>query len=321
MLSEAVLASMADRKSDRPHGFSLSSVSPCPMRTWYSIYKKDTPEEVPALSRLVMEDGEFQEQSVLYWLRRAGFTMLFTGKNQMELHTGRLNIVGHPDGLLVLPTEINLLEIKGMNSPRFTNAKSSGLEKHQSIRCQIQSYMDSWELRSLGVTRTWIYFKHKETSRPHDIEVKYSPDWIRPIIETTCNILDGSFIPQPEEIPMCSSCIKTKFCWPEKAPTVDLTNIDIASMPDLESQYDKGKYLENLGKLLKEEARIAFIKRLGDADQLVLDSHRLQRIFFKRKDFDKSAFIRKFGAENLSTVQKDTLIEQFRIYDTSGEVD
>lgn len=319
MLSEAVLENMDSQPKQPKRGFSLSSVSPCPMRTWYSILNIEDPQEVTPLSRLVMEDGEFQEQSVLYWLRKAGFTIFFTGKEQMTLHTGRLNIPGHPDGILILQGAPRILEVKGMNSPRFSNARYSGLEKHQSIRCQVQSYMHSWEIRDLGITKTQIYFKHKETSRPHDLEVVYEPNWIGPIIDRTCDILDGTFIPKPEEIPMCTGCSKSSTCWPDRATTVDLTNIDVASMPDIEEKYDQGKYMESIGKMLKDEAREEFIKRMGESDQLILNSHRIQRIIFYRKDFNRSAFISKFGAENLDQVIKPTKIEQFRVYDTSGE--
>jgi hypothetical protein len=181
--------------------------------------------------------------------------------------------------------------------------------------------MHSWEIRDLGITKTQIYFKHKESSRPHDMEVVYEPNWIGPIIDQTCDILDGTLIPKPEEIPMCNSCMKSSTCWPDRVPTVDFTNIDIASMPDMEEKYDQGKYLENLGKMIKEEARFELIKKLGDSDQLILDSHRVQRIIFYRKDFNRSAFISKFGAENLDQVIKPTRVEQFRVYDTSGEGD
>ena len=79
MLSEAVLSYMKSKPREPRHGFSLSAVSPCPMRTWYSILdQKEVPDLPEPLTRLVLEDGEYQEQSVLNWLREAGFTIFFT---------------------------------------------------------------------------------------------------------------------------------------------------------------------------------------------------------------------------------------------------
>jgi len=324
-LSQAVLASMDDRPNSTREYFSLSLVSPCPMKTKYNIDRFKEANKNPSAhkpapkSRLLMEDGEFQEQSVLYWLRHAGFTILYTGKQQMVVHTGRLFIPGHPDGILVLNSGLRGLEIKGMNFSRFANAKSSGLEKHQSIRCQVQSYMDSWEWRELGIDSIQTYFKHKEDSNPHDIEIKYEPDWIHPIIETTSRILEGSFIPSPLEIDMCEGCRDSNLCWGEKEATVDLSDIEEDSMPDVEEKYEKGKYYETLGKFMKDEAREVFSKRLGDSKELLLDNHRVSRITYPKSNFDEGKFIKLFGAENLPKVKTSKPVSQMRVYRINEE--
>jgi hypothetical protein len=275
------------------------------MRTWYSILdQKEIKDPIPPLTRLVLEDGEYQEQSVLNWLREAGFTIFFTGKTgQMTVHCGRLNIPGHPDGILVLSKEARVLEIKGMNTNRFFNARTSGLEMHQSIRCQVQSYMDSWEIRNLGITKTQIYFKHKDSSRPHDIEIKYEPNWIHPIIETTCDILDGTLVPQPIEIDMCEKCSKVDLCWPGAKSTTDFSEVSTATMPEVEAKLDKGKYYESLGKMMKEEARDEIRKAFAPGTtELLLDNHRATITRFSKSKFDQDKFIHLFGSEHLENL-------------------
>lgn len=318
MLSEAVLASMETREWKKRSTFSLSLGSPCPMRTWYSLLDFHETKKVAPRSRLNMEDGEFQEQSVLYWLRNAGFTMLFTGKEQMEIHAGRLNIPGHPDGIILIGNEAHLLEIKGMNLKRFTDARYSGLEKHQGIRFQVQSYLASKEFRSLGIDKVNVYFKHKENSNPYDIQLDYEPGWINPILDTTCDILDGTLIPQPVEIPMCEDCSKADLCWPDRSPVIDTENFVTASLPEAEEMYDKGKAYETMGKIMQEEAKEKFEKALGNGDVMFLDAHKVKRVYSSNTSFDKIKFINLFGVENLDKVRNKKEFSYIRV-DLTGE--
>jgi len=318
MLSEAVLASLETQEWKKRDTFSLSLGSPCRMRTWYSLLDYRGIPEVKAASRLVMEDGEFQEQSVLYWLRKAGFTLLYTGKEQMTVHTGRLMIPGHPDGIILLNSKIAGLEIKGMNSRRFLNARKSGLEKHQGIRFQVQSYMHSYEWRSLGINVMDMYFKHKETSKAHDIEVEYEPKWIGPIISDTCDILEGNLIPQPVEIPMCEDCSKADLCWKDRGTVIDTDNFIVSSLPEAEEMYDKGQAYEAMGKMMQEEAKLKFQETLGEKKLMFLDSHKIQRVDSKSVTFDKTKFINLFGAENLDKVRNTKPYSWLRVDSTDG---
>jgi hypothetical protein len=266
-----------------------------------------------------MEDGEFQEQSVLYWLRNAGFTMFFTGKEQLELHSGRLNIPGHPDGIILIGNEAHLLEIKGMNLKRFTDARYSGLEKHQGIRFQIQSYLASKEFRALGINKVNVYFKHKENSHPHDIQLDYEPGWINPILESTCDVLDGTLVPTPIEIPMCDDCSKSDLCWPDKEIVIDTESFVIASLPEAEEMYDRGKAYETMGKIMQEEAKEKMEEALGSGDVMLLDSHRVKRVYSSNTSFDKTKFIQLFGVKNLDKVRNKKEFSYVRIDFTGGE--
>ena len=322
MLSEAVLNAAGRKRLSSPrHGFSITSISPCPYRTYLSWKASRDPlpsfdKGQPPVSILTMDDGHYQEMSILDWLRDAGYTMAYTGGDQITVHVGKSFIPGHPDGIILTP-RMDLLEIKAMNYSRFSDAKKTQLERHQSIRCQVQCYMDSWEFRALGINHTQLFCKHKDSSRSCDFQVDYDPDWVKPIIDVTSAIVSGEFVPEPKECSLCDDCYKYSECHGglDLSKIKDLDETEFIQIPDIEDQYEKGVALIEQGQYLKDEAREKMIEKLGDKTVVLFDRHKISRIKFPRFSFSKDAFIDLYGPSNLGKVMESKEVVQYRITD------
>lgn len=313
MLTEAIYNGMSKRKLYASRrGFSVTSISPCPYETYLNYTDKQQPSEhLPAyLSDFAMDDGHYQEDASLAWLRMGGFTLLYVGEQQLTIHVGKMLVPGHPDGIILTP-RADLLELKAMNYDRFSKIRRSGLAEHPHIKCQVQSYMHSKEFRMLGINHAQILCKHKESSKLCDFQEDYDPAWIGPIIDATDLIVSGKLIPEPRETELCADCYEYARCWSSDriAPETALT----MSIPELEAQYAQGDELYTQGEYLKEEARAKMIELLGEHWSLLLDNYKVSRIEYKKAVFNQDSFVDLYGADNLGKVMEVKPVTQFRI--------
>ncbi len=319
MLAEAVIAlyeKKAEARNEGPRSdhLTITTVSPCPYESFINLHHLDY-SPVDSSNMMLMEDGHPQEESIIKQIIAAGFQVVQYGKYQKMIHVGKAKVRGKGDGLVRMDDEgkvWDLVEIKAMSSMRFTNFIQKGFKAEPRIKCQVQLLMHSEEYYP-DIQRCWIYAKHKDACRPFNLLEERDSDYAKPIIEVTDAIILENYEPKKELTELCTTCYHNKFCW--KSPILDLSDINVASLPEYEEKWIKGKAFQEAGSELEEEAKAFLIPYLGDQKVLFTDRLKVQRIPKTLNKFSKSKFIEHFGAENLDKVVDKEPSEQIRIDD------
>lgn len=317
MLAEAVLAGYGSKPRRKVTvGLTVTGLSPCEYETYIN-YKKLDLSKYGALELMRMEDGHSQEAECLRCIWKAGFKTWYTLSNQLTVMVGKADILGHPDGLIGVGGRVDLLEIKAMSLDRFTHFTQKGLDRFPRIRTQVQGYMESGKLEDQGVSGTWVYAKHKDSCRPHDVYEEKNPDFIRPIIEVADAIILEGYVPGKVKSDYCAGCYHSTFCWGEIL--LDLSRIKETSLPEAVRKWKEGKWHRAYGSIMNEEARAVFEEELGEDDLLLVEDLRVKKIHASRTEIDIEKFVELFGAHRLPEVMVERPYEQVRISEVGGE--
>jgi len=317
MLAQAVIAAYEKPESDGIHRgqLTVTGVSPCPYATYLNYYHLDD-QEFDAASRLRMKNGYWQEMEVLEDLRKAGFTLRYTGNSQITVHVGKASITGRPDGLVVVDNREDMLEIKAMSLNVYTDLKQKGIDAFPSYKCQAQLYLASEELKD-RVGGCWFYVKHKDSCRPYDIFLERDEAYARPIVEAVDEIVLGKVeVSRPTEaIPLCSNCRHRLFCW--KTELLDTSGIKTTSLPEAVGKWIEGRIYLDWGKTLDEEARVVLKEYLGSDDVLYAEGEnsllQVKRIIQRRSGISEAKFVERYGAAALADVMEEKVFEQVRV--------
>lgn len=312
MISEAVVAAYEKAIDDGYHRgqLTVTGVSPCPFETYINYHHLD-PQVTDAYGRLRMKNGHWQELEVLEDLRVAGFKLRHTGTDQLIVTVGPVK--GRPDGLITVDGREDLLEIKAMSLDSYTKLKGKGLAKsHPRYKSQVQLYMHSEELID-KVNGCWLYAKHKDSCRPYDVYEEKDSVYTKPIIEALDAIVLGKEKVKRPDSPneLCTSCRHSNFCW--KEVLLNTSEIKVVDLPEVVTKWKEGKYHQEYGKSLIEEAREVFEYHLGDNELLLVNGLRIKRIVSKRTDIDITKFCDIFGANRLAEVMTEKMVSQMRI--------
>lgn len=307
MIHEAVLESYRKYPEDTDpdaKGFSVTSISICPYQTYLNFHKLDPitskgdPQQV-----LNMKNGHWQEQEMKEDLRHAGYQIK---GEQLTVHVGRAMIPGHIDGQILIEHQWPLLEVKALNLRRYQDVKSNRLEHEIGVRTQIQSYMESEELRDQGVERTLIYCKHKDRNQPWSFFLDRNPDYIQPVIEATDRIVLDGYEPPKEEIAKCKNCGHRPYCWGNTDSILDMSKFGVESLPEWVETWKEGKIYKDLGKWMVDEAKEAFQAAIGRKEREVLIGDlKIRNIPTLKAEMSKRLFIEKYGIEALPGIMEE----------------
>jgi len=284
-----------------PH-LSITLVSPCYYETYINCYDLDPRENMDPLALMRMEDGHWQENQIVENLTKAGWEMTHTGEDQMTVHVGETQIPGRPDGFIKVGNRWDQLEIKAVNENRYHHMVRKGIEGR--IRCQIQLCMSSREEREMGIERTWVYMKHKDSCTPYDIEEKYDPYCSRPVMEAADRIMEG-WKPKKEENDLCASCGHKVFCW---QPDIILDLGGISSRDGLEKYVDmwkQGKNHKRRGEELVKEAKAVLDGTVGDDDIVLVEDLKLQRVIRHSVTIPLDRYLEIHGNEHFKEVLEE----------------
>jgi len=316
VLTQIVLNRLAG-VAQEPHkvgNFSITRISPCPYATYINFQGLDRGPARSVEELMLMDDGHWQERQILAQMRMAGMKMRCTGDEQMVVHVGRSKVPGMPDGLVTVGEEDGL-EIKAVNQYRYTQMKAKGIES--SIRCQVQLYMGSDEWRELGIKRTWVYMKHKDSCKTWDFEEQFDEEYVRPIIENLDRIVLEGWKPPKVKNDFCSWCSHKIFCW--KAAIVDMEGIGARDdLGEYVKAWKDGKVYEDLGKVMVDGAREAFVRAMGEDDILLADDLKIQRIVGHRVAIPIEKYIKVHGEGKLSEVLEDKAYSQMKVSVVGG---
>lgn len=306
MLTQAVLASY-DKVSGPSGRLTASVISPCPFGTYLNYAGLDY-QSPDSLSLIRMEDGHYQETKMLDQLRKAGFSIQHTGRQQLTVHMGRSRFTGRPDGVITIGGKEELLEIKAMSLNPFTNVRQTGITP--SFKCQVQLLMSSEELRD-KIDGCWFYTCHKDSCRPFDFYEPRDLSYSKPIIEAVDAILLDSWIPTKAECDICPICRHQEYCW--GAYVVDSTKVRITSIEEAEENFIQGKLFRDGGLAMMKEARISLENVMGEEDLLLTDRLRLRRVSRSESSIPIKNFVEVFGPGELPKVLKETTSKYIRI--------
>jgi CRISPR/Cas system-associated exonuclease Cas4 (RecB family) len=301
MLSAIVLEAWRHAPAEkRKRGFSVTSISPCAYETYLNFLKSKLPppEENPE-DILRLKDGWWQEKQMLEEdLPFAGFEI---SERQMEVHVGPSRTLGHIDGLIRIGNSRDLIDTKAVDYRRILGIKRHGLDHEPMVRCQLQLYMSSEELRQLDVKRGWVYLKHKDTCIPYDIMDEPDPDYVAPIIENAESVKAG-WIPARQETKLCVHCYQKRLCWEQERGPDDETAVPLAVGPEeLAKACDTwrlGKQQSTTGYALMNKAKIVFDQAVGDS-AVILNDLKVQRIISHTMQWDKKKFLALYGPQAL----------------------
>jgi len=308
MLSESIVAYYDNLPPQTKHGFSVTSISPCPYATYLN-YKGLDRESPSGLDRLRMLDGSYQEREVIDLLTTLGFKLKYTGNDQLTV-TIFGSVRGRPDGL-INTDKWDLLEVKAMSLNKFTSLSQKGLDAFPGFRTQVQLYMASEELRD-SIKGCYLIGRHKDSARLQDVYEEQNLDYSIPIIEFTKKIVAGILVPEkPEPSYLCVPCRHKKFC--QRGQAVDLSNIKVMDLPEVAEKWHEGKYYKEYGQYLIDEAREVFERELGEQDVLLCEDLKIHRIISERTEISTTKFVEVFGADRLPEVMVTKPVKQMRI--------
>jgi len=315
LLAQAVLASYERPESDGVHWgqLTVTGISPCPYATYLNYHRLDEQKFDPA-SILRMKNGRWQEAEVIEDLRHAGFKLSYTGAYQMTVHVGKVPITGRPDGLIVVDSREDVLSVKARDLRGYTAFKYKGIKAEPMTECQEQMYLASEEFRN-KMAGTWVYVKHKDSCGTYDFFIEKDLNYSKPIIESVEEIVIGRVeVKRPDTCPLLS-CRHRIYCFKEEL--LDISGIKTITKPELVQMWMMGQFHLHTGNQLNEEARALLKGYLGDGDVLYVEDQTIlieaKRIVQHRTEFDRSAFVDKYGAAALTSVLKENIVEQMRV--------
>jgi len=316
MLAQAVVAAYEKPVSNGYHKgqLTVTGVSSCPYATYLNYHHLDD-QKFDAESRMRMKNGHWQEMEVLEDLRRAGFPLESTGSSQMLVHVGKANIAGRPDGLILVNSKENLLEIKAMGLAMYDKLKEKGINSFPNYKSQVQLYLASDELKD-RVEGCWFYVKHKDSCSPYDTFIERNEAYVRPIIEATDEIVLGEAeVNRPTICPIPAFCRHQLFC--QREESLDLSKVRALTKPEVIKMWLEGQFHLAMGKQLNEEARVVLKEYLGSSETLFVEDQtvllEVKKIIQHRWGISEAKFVERYGAAALAGVLEEKLVEQMRV--------
>lgn len=319
MLAEAVVAGAEKlrRAREERRDISPSGVSVCARKTYMGW--TSTQNLPDGRSLLLMNDGHYQEIEILDDLERAGFQIKnrqTTDTPQRDLHISKTEgsedylMVGHADCDIFTQDKWHMLDAKAMSMERFTNFSRYGFQAEPDMECQMTLYLGSDEYRQEGITSGFVYAKHKDSCRSYDLPFNLKEGLFNELVDQVRRINEG-WVPEPIRSKLCVRCRHKIPCW--KVLPIEMEAVKVVSLPEMVTQWKKGKGYKAYGEDLIGEAREAFEEELGNSEVISIEDLKVQRVIQTRTGISYDKFVKKFGAAALADVWEEKKIPQMRI--------
>jgi hypothetical protein len=158
---------------------------------------------------LILEGGTYAHIMFQNLCERAGYLI----DRELGIRSDKLKIIGHADGRLTIERLAYLLEIKTINSRRFTLLGGKPQEGHKR---QIMAYM-----KALQMTIAIVIYLEKDSHRTKEFVINYDEGIFRrevaPRIDYFFRSVRKNIMPlregaNPRAFP-CTFCPFTRVCW------------------------------------------------------------------------------------------------------------
>ena len=184
---------MENGERDNKGKLYLSSVGKCPRQLAYGYHgfeKKG--KEIDGRAKIIFWTGDLIELTVVNLAKLAGVILSSTGFNQITLNfsVNGAVIQGHPDGLVIEPKEILLLEVKSMSSYGFRKFEKGIIDETYLI--QVNCYMEA-----LGINRCVFVALNKDNGIMNEIILEKSEEIVEQSRKNITKVLHSS----PEKLP------------------------------------------------------------------------------------------------------------------------
>ena len=181
-------------KEDTKKGkLQLSGAGKCPRQLAYGYHGVEKKgKELNSRSKIVFFQGDLVELMIVSIAKLAGCNLIGTGLNQgvVKLPVAGYIIEGHPDGFLLEPEEILLIEVKSMSSYGFARFQDGEID--EGYLAQVNSYVDA-----TGLERCVFIGLNKDSGVLHEIILTKDDTIVKQCKENLLCVLNSS----PEKLP------------------------------------------------------------------------------------------------------------------------
>ena len=178
-ITEQIRAFLTETDRKGKGYITQSSVGRCVREIWYEVHEYPK-EDLDGRAIAVFRFGDLIEEMVIRLLKDMGLRTSHTGEDQLTLHIDSPfgTLKGHPDGLI---EDRIMLEIKSTSEVGFKRSPGYGkleeFPKDDAYWWQIQSYMNSKELKERGIQQCLVILVSKNTSHMTAFLVDRDPEF------------------------------------------------------------------------------------------------------------------------------------------------
>ncbi len=197
----------------------MSGIGHCQRRQWAEHNDIEIEKPFSGRTLILFSLGEKIEEHVIYWLKRAGYTVHdLNPETRMQWEVSALDgrMLGHLDGKIELSQKgAVLLEVKSANDSQFALCRELGYRAWRpEYYDQITAYMGS-----SGLPESLVVVYNKNDSEIYTERIRFDPDDYKELLRKADYILTSTeVIAKPAEAKSqfckyCKWCPVNKWCW------------------------------------------------------------------------------------------------------------
>lgn len=235
-VSEAILESVGRQaawcfkrqfmENGEREGIGLSGSGHCARQLAYKYHGIPTEgKAIDARAKTIFWLGDLAESTVIHLAELAGVVLRKVGQDQatVTLNVNGKEIEGHPDGIVVCPDKMRLLEVKSMSSYGFKEFEDGTISP--DYLAQVNIYMDLMgfdECCMVAVAKDSGVIKEQMLVKSTEIVAQAKANLATVVDSTPDNLPPRKFGPDHKgKLPWnCTYCNSWRTCWPKAEQVV-----------------------------------------------------------------------------------------------------
>ena len=178
-----------------------SSIGRCVRQVSYAYHGiEKAGKELDSRAKIIFWQGDMVENMIIALAKISGCSIVCTGLNQLRVtyKVGETVINGYPDGVL-LADHAYLVEVKSMSSYAFERFENGEID--EGYLAQINTYMDSEELKAMNVQRCVVVALNKDNGILSERILEKNADISTKVVFNICRITQSmpDKLPEPPE--------------------------------------------------------------------------------------------------------------------------
>ena len=186
---------MNSEQKDNKGKIWFSSVGKCARQLAYQFHGfEKNGKKIDGRAKLIFWTGDLVEFTIIGLAKLAGVNLIATGLHQLHislpLNGNEGEISGRPDGLVIQPKEIMLLEVKSFSSFSFKRFEEGEIDTSYLAQVNVG-------LEALGLNRCVFVGYNKDNGIMHEIILERNDNIIQKARENVLQVIHST----PEELP------------------------------------------------------------------------------------------------------------------------